>query len=134
MPAHLRFVGEGDPYDEVLDFWLALGISVEVSTLLAELDLLWVDGRLRARASCAGDEGVHDKVVTCLLGVMRFRPFSESRWIGSATPCATLVACECVGLADVVRALTDNPLAQNYYIQCYSKLDECARLLVGRAS
>lgn len=94
-----RSEGEGDPYDDVLCFWSSLGIDEEICPLLAELDLIWADGRLLVRESCGADENVYDKVITCFMDVMRFIPFSESRWIGSTNPCARLIATECLGLA-----------------------------------
>ena len=128
VPRHVYFDGAGDDPDLVRAFWQALGLEEHIVELLVWLDLLWVNGRLRVRASRATTPEIYDNTIDALMGVFRFLTFSQSRWIGSTCPCGRLVAGQCVGLDSLVDSVLGDPETGDWYLQCYRKLDEGARL------
>ena len=120
---HLVLVDGGPDPKELLGLWTALCQDAELSQVLAELGLLWVDGCLQCRRSSVEGDLV-EKVHNALVAVTRFRKFTDSRWCTIGASCGTIVACRLLGLDRWVEVVRSDPKASDFYMHGYGQLDD----------
>ena len=123
LSRHLVLVDSGPDPKELRGLWTALGQDAELSQVLADLGLLWVDGRLHCRRSSVQGDLV-ERVHNALVAVTRFRKFTDSRWCTVGASCGTIVACRLLGLDRWVEVVRSDPKASDFYIHGYGQLDE----------
>eukprot|EP00974_Lingulodinium_polyedra_P022330 2155345-Lingulodinium_polyedra.AAC.1 len=86
-----------------------------VETLL-DLGLIWSEGQLWVNSSFEKDLELFEKLTLCIMGVMRFPKFTDSRWLSVGTSARTMVASMLLGLDSLVAFCRKDPATSDYYI------------------
>ena len=116
---HLQLAAHPLPsYDSLYSLWSDLGIVPNVAEELAMLGLLYEHGRVWVRPELEGTDNLFGRVHGAFLSVMKFRKFTESRWVTVGQCSRDFIAAHVVGLPAIVQAIRDSPLS-NYYIHGY---------------
>ena len=104
--------------------WRILGLPTEVVDELLRLQLRWSDGKLKVAEEVLHCRTLTDAVLKVLKATWKFHAFSESRFIGLGSTIRTLVACACLGLADLVGYIKDRHDESNGYINGFARLED----------
>ena len=116
---HLQFASHGLPSEDVLyAMWSDLGLEPKVAEELGALGLLYEHDAVWVRPELEGSTDLVARVHGAFVSVMKFRKFSESRWVSVGSCSRSLVAAQLIGLPALVQAVRDSPLSQ-YYIHGY---------------
>ena len=92
--------------------------------LLEELQMRVDDGVLKVSEAFKDRGDTLQLITTCLLQLLCFRRFSDSRWLTLGDACRALVAAELCGLSSLVKAILDDPGRSNYYIGGFKYFDQ----------
>jgi len=81
LTRHLKFVhGRTSSDSDILAFWLALDVGPDMCETLVSLDLNWDGDHLCVHDSWERHPKVFEDVAGCLLYLLRWLSFSETRW------------------------------------------------------
>ena len=119
-----RMVG----YSTAYTFWVALGVEVNVCELLAELGLFWHNGKLVVDRALLGRESLISDAEHCITTVLKFKQFSDSRWVTMGGSCRTITAGRQLGLDHLVSMIRADGSTSDYYIHGYAELGKEARI------
>ena len=112
LTTHLR-LDDGSDYDQqaLYSEWANLGLDSHLAELVAELHLRWhsQSKKLLVAAKHASDLGLVEKISFVLLSVMKFRRFTESRWLTIGESCRTMVCALLLGLESLVELTPRGP-------------------------
>ena len=120
--ASLRFVRPREERQDVWGFWVSLGVEVTVAESLADLDLHWREGQLLVSEAHIDAGGVVERISDCLLYVLRFKKFTDSRWCTVGDSCRSLVASLCLGLQGLAKVTRSDPTASEYHLHGFDNL------------
>ena len=119
------------PAEQMQKVWVALGVDVVLAEQLAfYLRLRW-DHHSQTLHVCKdvleSPSGPED-VVTALLGIWKFKTFSDSRWITVGICCRSLVAGLLSGLSSLIDFIKDKNVTKNmeYHLGGWNKLGDTA--------
>ena len=104
---------------ELLQMWQDLGMRETVAGDLAALGLTWRDGSYFVRAQFDGSEGLQERVIRAIVSVLRFRKFTDSRWLTVGESCRRLITGQLLGLSALVDVIRRTPHASDWYIHGY---------------
>jgi len=128
LMAHLEWTDIQEHYDDVFAFWMFLGLDVETSSRLAQMNVRWQNGELLVMREYQARPATLEQVLDCLYSAYKFDQFAANRWGHLGAPCRRVNACMNLGLDDVVHQTIANPDNSDWYICCYRELDAGARL------
>jgi len=106
-------------------FWTTLGLRPFIVDEMVELQMRWNenDQRLYVAEKFRADDGVAGRVASVLLAVWRFRPFKGGRWGRLEEASKTVVACEAIGMDDLVTFIKGKPDVSEWYMGRYGLHD-----------
>ena len=104
-----------------------------VDVLASDLRIWWSEGKLLVAMSRRDDADLFAKVFNAMMGVLRFKTFSSSRWVTVGTSCRCLVSALLLGLDSLVDRVRADPKSSDYHIGGFQKLDARAREFVAMA-
>ena len=116
------------PRDRVVDysvafgFWVDLGVEADAAERLADLGLLWHEGKLVFDRAALLTKDVIVEAVHCFKSVLRLKGFSDSRWVTMGGSCRTLLAARQLGLDEMVRIIRAQKDTSDYYIHGFAEL------------
>ena len=93
-----------------LHFWTDLGVEPSVAELLAEFGVFCHDGMLMVDRSMAGRAELVPDIEHCIITVMKFKLFSDSRWVTMGASPRAITAARMLrldALVKMVRAASD---------------------------
>ena len=133
----IEFVPQGSNMAwQLLDLYSSLGVHIAVATKLAEMQVVWQNGKLNVSETFQGTEGLIEQLTTLLLGAYHFHKCTDSRWVSLGASCSSLMAALCLGLDMHVHVcLADPPKGcTTYYLRGYKQLNESARTYASIAA
>ena len=107
-----RIVDEATHYQ----FWLDMGVECIVAEQIAELGLGWESGRLVVDIAHRGKDFVMSQVLHVLKSLLKFKKFSDSRWVTMGISSGAVSLCHVVGLGELVKTIRADPPASDYYL------------------
>ena len=136
---HVAWTEEANcpPMDELQDVWDTLGLDPVLSQLMVEeMRMRWdpQTQRLHIKSDWQRRPNAMDDIATVLLGVWRFKQFSDSRWVTIGCNSRSIVAGLLTGLDSLVGRIRADPLASDYEIKGWEKFDTRAKRFVVVAS
>ena len=95
---HLDFHSDEYNQAELVQFWIDIGCEGESAQTLADLSVIWTEGKLKVheRQRLSGEllDSLHHEILTAF----RFQKFTSSMWITMCKSCRTLVVSAALGL------------------------------------
>ena len=123
---------DGSDYDAQTLYheWVNLGCDSHIAELIAHLHLRWEPSRqkLWVAAKHSEDLGLVEKVSFVLMSVMKFRRFTESRWLTLGESSRTLLCALLLGLDGLVELTRKDPAASDYHLHGFTECTEQVRL------
>jgi len=130
----MRFLDQPVPRDDLQSLWTALGVDSEWVGTLADLGLIWREGRLEASAAHVSNPELLDIVSGALLRLWGFTPFSDSRWVTVGRSCRTLTMGLLTGVVDLARTLLKHQAVSMHRLGGVNKLTSNATEFVTMAA
>ena len=123
---------DGADYDSQALYhqWVNLGCDSHIAELLGELHLRWepARNRLLVAAKHSSDLALVEKISFVLLSVMKFKRFSDSRWLTIGESCRSLLCALLLGLHRLVEITRTDPAASDYHLHGFSECTEQVKL------
>lgn len=120
----LEFRKRQDDPERVREFWLLMDVDPAYMDKFISLNLWWDGQKLLADAEWESRDDACGEVATCILYLMKFRAFSDSRWTTMGPSARSLLRCLSVGLHHIVISLLSDPSVSKFYLGGYKKLNE----------
>ena len=89
--------------------WILLGLTPAWAAEFAELQLRFHDGHVIVSVRFQHDPKLLERLASCFQYLFDFRGWSDTRWCAVGRSCRRLLACEMLGLRDLVRFLRESP-------------------------
>ena len=99
----------------------------DVVDLLEALQLRWENDRLSIAVRWRDDPQAVQMVRTAILGIMRYKKWSESRWVTIGTNCKSIVASLLVGIVDLTNYIRARPRESEWFIKGMDRLQSQER-------
>jgi len=128
ISVHLRAVSDSPDPSRLYSLWVSLDVVSSVADRLADLGLLWRDGALCFNAKKAECPDLVAEISALYLHVMRFRKFTNSRWLTIGDSCKTIVSALLLGLQPLVAMIRALPTTSSFYIGGFEQLTESVKL------
>ena len=113
---------DSDAVNDLHELWVTLGLDPDLALHFAEtLQLRWQSGKLLVN-DVIRDCQPTTLVYNAFLAILRFRPFTSSRWLSMGGSARTLVSLLIVGLPDLVRYIRDETGASLFFLNGYDRL------------
>ena len=106
-------------FETAYRFWVDLCDDGDVAEQLAELGLWWHNDRLEVAREHIGKADLIRDIVGLFTSVLKFKRFSDSRWVSQGPSCRTFVIGRQLGLDELVNTIRKDPKASDYYIHGY---------------
>lgn len=105
---------EYEPYG----LWVMLGVDAGIMELMVSLELRWDEdsGRLLVAERWRNNPDTALVVRTAIMGVMKYKKWSESRWVTIGTNCRAVVASLLLGMPSLIHYIRTRPKESDYYI------------------
>ena len=137
LATHLAF-DDGEPFDSqsLYHLWVNLGADSEIAEMVGELNLRWdwSKGKLLLGLHLQGDADVIEKVSFILVSVMRFRRFTESRWLTVGESCRALVCSLALGLHQLVDDTRADQSTSDFYLHGFAECTADVKLYMSVAA
>ena len=125
---------EVEPTRRYQHFWRSLQVEHHFVELLSDLDLHW-DGRvLRIHESWSGRGDAIDEISACLLYLLSWCSFSETRWAKVGVCGRRYIGSLCAGIDRLHQICMGDPHITRYHLSGYGKADKHARSLLCTAA
>ena len=85
-------------YQERYDFWTCLGVESAIAEEMAELRLLWRNGRVEISRKFIGDADLVERVAFIYMHNCRLKCFTDSRWATMGESSRPVVVLRALGL------------------------------------
>ena len=121
---HLRFEEPAMPPEAYEQLWASLDVQPGIAQKLVELRVLFRDGYLWVAEECKGHKNIGDDLIWALMGVWRFVPFSESRWVSVGPSTRAVVSSHLLGLSSLVAQVRKDPRSSDFYIGGAARMNE----------
>ena len=103
---------------------LPWGVPYEAVEILGELNLHWKGGHLLVAWSASGRAKLMEDISGCFLDLMRFKPFTDSRWMTMGDSCSTLI-CSCLlGFRSLAESVRRDPKCGDYYTSGFACIND----------
>lgn len=127
--AHLAFWQEAPEEQELYVLWTALGCLPELAAELADLHVLWRDNFLWAHPRHEGHADLLPRLSQVLLLVLRWKPFTDSRWLTMGETSRALTTACLLGLESLLAAARADPALSDFWLQSTEAFDAEAKHL-----
>ena len=114
-------VDDGDR-QATYEYWTAIGVEPEAVEQLTRLKLVWTGTRLQVAADHGFGDEVWGEVSSLLLYLLKWRKFSESRWLTLGVSCSSMAASLSVGLEALVAMVRADEHSSDYHLSGVSRL------------
>ena len=122
---HLYLSDKAFNRSQVESFLGKLGVDNEVAQFMANINLEWHDGGLWVHESAGPITGkLIEQVALCLVSLMSFPKFSDSRWVTLGMSCRALTASLAFGLERLLEFTRKDPSVSDYYLHGFDQLDD----------
>ncbi|CAE7353419.1 unnamed protein product, partial [Symbiodinium sp. CCMP2456] len=118
-----RHAGILPPQDDLFALWCCLGVEPELAHKLAEMRLLWRDGRLLILQEVFHASEFLETVSACLLALWRFPSFTTSRWCTVGASCRALAAGLLSGYDGLLEFMRQKGLLGDYLWNGFKRLN-----------
>ena len=103
IETYLDFTDEHYVDNETLKaYWTAFGAKGDMHALLVDMNLWWTGEKLAVPLRHQSLPDISERISKCLLYMLKYKKFSESRWLSIALVCRTLMVSLTVGLSSVL--------------------------------
>ena len=135
LTRHMQFAAVRSGTEaEIRAFWYALQVEPEMVDTLTSLDLRWTGEVLLAHASWELQSNALEVVSGCVMYLLRWVSFSETRWAKVGTCGRLWIRSLAIGLASLHRLAMEDGNVSHYHLSGYSKLNLPARRLLAVAA
>jgi hypothetical protein len=131
---HMVFETEREHLAEKELFWRIMGVDVDFFDLVMEVDPFWDGAHLRVRAELASDTKCWEKVSACVMYLLKWSKFSETRWCAVGKSARLILRSISIGLDGLVKMVLDDPVVSNYHLNGFSRSDFFARRYLAVAA
>ncbi len=100
------------------EWFVALGVKDDVLETALRVDPRWDTSleRLLVSPSLQDDLSWRDIVCSVVVPTLRWKPYSETRWVGVRSSSALFFSSVSIGLKDLVQLAYNTPFANTYYL------------------
>ena len=125
---HTAWCEEEFEHRAVEEFWLQLGMRENLATMLTELHMWFIDGRLRVAKAFQDREDARRENVSIILGVLRVTTYSRGRFVRAGKTLSALMAGSFLGLDSLVAKVFTEEAQGGWYLAGCKSFSEGARL------
>ena len=126
---HMQYSEEVYCYDDVLQFWTALGAEPSRAQDLARAHIRWQQGALLVNACMRSEPDPLGSIVTLIMYLFKWQPFTDTRWCKSTPACQSLISSCAVGLQALVGRVRADGSKTDFHLHGFSNFDMPLRKL-----